>query len=296
MSKYDDLSSLPTAELISRYVTHSIEYDETDRTGDYVVGTAALGRLIAVYGELRRRGRDGQASLLDLLEHPEVGVRSAAATFVMEFAPEQGKPVLEAIVAGGGPRALSAEYRLKMWREGAAMPLPDVQYRSRSSLSEADRWPTVSMEMASVLSEGSNRLDADTPDLADAFRRATIEKRRQAAVTATEMAVAEVGLSDDVVEEAQYALRFEALPALEEHENMKALVARLENEAAQREAGDVNDRGVAIRLRAEARAASSLAIALTGDSTRLDEVIHEAIAAQDEPEGLIAFLTETLRK
>lgn len=306
MKKHDDLGRLSDKVLIQVYTADALEYSALDAvatqpgaTLDYVAATAASRRCSAVYGELQRRGPDALRKLLGLLTHPDEGVRGAVAALAMSFAPEDAEPVLQAIVDAGGLRGFMAKCGLDAWKANPArdpLGLPcDTLYRTRPTMTEAERWPPVSAEAAGVLAFISNRLDADSSELAEAFRRASLEKRRQVAVHATEAALAEVGLSgdQDEVEEAQYALRFEALPAHEERERMDALAARLDAEAVQqRQEGQV---GVAEQTNAEARAATALAIALTGDSTRLDEVIHEAIAAWNQPEGLIAQLTEMLR-
>lgn len=304
MKNYDDLTKLSEDALLHLYTADATEESRLDAAlgqrgaiYDGIAASVAGCRVMAVYSEVRRRGQDAQRRLLGILHHPDPGVRRTVAWHVMEFAPEEAEPVLQALVAEGGYIGRSTQSGLKAWHEGKTWLSPDVPYPSRPTLTEAERWPAIATDVASILAVASNRLDADTPELAEAFRRASIEKRRQVAVHATERIIAEVGLSDDDVNEAQYALRFEALPAHEHHVRMKALAARLDEDASRlRNDPDPNNRAAAIRLRAEARAVSSLAIALTGDSTRLDEVIHEALAAEDEHEGQVTYLKRTLRE
>jgi hypothetical protein len=242
--------------------------------------------------------------LLDLLGHPDVSLRRLVEGYSMEFAPEIGVPALEAVVARAGLEGLErwgAEAKLKAWRDGELKKSPDVPYRSRPTLAEADRWPPVTQDAVEAMMNGPSRLDAIAPALAEAFRKAPLEKRRHFAVRAIESTIADVAPGqtheDDVaIEEAQYALRFEKLPAEDERARMSVLASRLEDEAALLGADpDQDKRGLAVPFRSAAHAVSALALALTGDVTRLDEALREAIAAESQMDSFIPFLEKMLR-
>ena len=51
-----------------------------------------------VYRELRARGESTQRALLPLLKHNHIGVQLWAATHALEFAPDEGVPILESII------------------------------------------------------------------------------------------------------------------------------------------------------------------------------------------------------
>lgn len=69
-----------------------------------------------VYRELRRRG--SESILLALLDNPDAGVRAWAASHALEFAPDQGEPVLKALASDEGLLGFSAEMTLREWRKG----------------------------------------------------------------------------------------------------------------------------------------------------------------------------------
>lgn len=304
MNRYDDLSVVATPDLIRLFCAHAIErsaldaaFEQRDSLPDGVALLAASRRMDAVYSELRRRGGHAQQELLPLLNQENVAVRKYVLSYAMEFAPDIAVPELEAAAARGGSEGIGAAFTLGAWKDGTLSKRPDTPYRRRPTLADDARWPAVFKELEDVLAVVSNCLDAEMPDVGNAFRRATLEKRRQVAVRATELAASEVGLSGPAVEEAQYVLRFEQLPAHQEHESMRTLSARLDQEASRlRSDPDESTRSLAVQYQKEARAAASIAIALTGDSTKLDEVICEAIAAWDEREGVIEYITGLLRK
>jgi hypothetical protein len=95
MSNYDDLSKLSVEELLHLFVTHETErsalgspFDHPRGTlddYDYAAASAAHHRAMAVYSELRRRGRDAQMRLLDLLSHPDPGLRNSVVRHALEL-------------------------------------------------------------------------------------------------------------------------------------------------------------------------------------------------------------------
>lgn len=88
-------------------------------SGQRKVARANSEVVVKIYTELRSRGRDAQVALLPLLEDPEPGVRAWAASHALDFAPEQGEPVLMALERSpSGLTAVTAKYALKQWREG----------------------------------------------------------------------------------------------------------------------------------------------------------------------------------
>ena len=72
----------------------------------------------AVYRELKRRGRGAQRLIRSLLYSPELGLRAWAASHALEFAPDEGVPVLEALSKEPKWLGFSAQMTLKIWRDG----------------------------------------------------------------------------------------------------------------------------------------------------------------------------------
>lgn len=303
MRRFDDLTVIPGDELLARFVVDALENAsigvEMDLSKSPVLANAAAARVIAICTELRRRGIQAQKSLLDLLSHSDLRVRVRAAGHVAEFAPEDAKRTMQEVAATGGLPGRSAAYALKAWEVALPSPCPHMLYPGRSELPEALRWPPVSSAALQALGTVSRRLEPDSPELAEAFQRASLDKRREVAMRATEFALDEVGLAglDPIVTDAQHALRFEVLPARDAERSIRALAAKRDEEAARlRDDPDEDQRALAIAYERDARALACLAIALSGDSTRLDEVIHEALAVEDQPEGLIEFLVGMFRE
>ena len=114
----DDLGALSIDELIGRYQRVASKHGEAAHGPDASVANSDADMIAAVYRELRRRS--AERTLLVLLESPDLGVRSWAAAHAMEFAPDQGEPVLTALSESGvaGPIRLGAEMTLREWRAG----------------------------------------------------------------------------------------------------------------------------------------------------------------------------------
>jgi hypothetical protein len=106
----------PDDELLRLYVDGARAHGEATFAGKAKAANKAHGIAAASYRELRNRKR--QNILLPLLHSTEPYVRIWAAAHALEFAPEQGEPVLEAFLGSRGFLALDARMTLKMWREG----------------------------------------------------------------------------------------------------------------------------------------------------------------------------------
>mgnify|MGYP001322700727 CR=1 FL=1 len=108
------------AQLLARYVDAASRNGAATLTSDEAQANEAHDELAEIYRELRRRGPDDQAALLDLLDHEDGGVRLWAAAHALEFAPERGEPVLRQIRAQmRNLLGFVAGMTLARWREGA---------------------------------------------------------------------------------------------------------------------------------------------------------------------------------
>jgi Domain of unknown function (DUF2019) len=112
-----DLEAVPTDELVVLYRDAGRIHGEATMSGDNKVGNPKAVLIADVYRELRRRGTESVLAVL--LDDPDPGVRAWAGAHALEFAPDEGEPVLEALEAGGyGPISFSAEMTLEVWRDG----------------------------------------------------------------------------------------------------------------------------------------------------------------------------------
>ena len=103
-------------ELVQEYEQAASAYGEALAAADHRAANRAHDRIAGAYRELRSRAAAPQ--LLPLLRSENEYVRSIVAAHALEFAPEQGEPVLLWFAARPGRQRTPAEYALKAWREG----------------------------------------------------------------------------------------------------------------------------------------------------------------------------------
>ncbi|HEX5751477.1 MAG TPA: DUF2019 domain-containing protein [Archangium sp.] len=109
---HDDVGSL-----IDKYIElaklHGVALSEFD----HKKANRLHSRIMQVHRDLLVLGPNTRSRLLELLEHPDMSVRSWAASQSLDFAPERAEPVLERIAAEGPlPLNLNAETVLMGWR------------------------------------------------------------------------------------------------------------------------------------------------------------------------------------
>ena len=103
-------------ELVQEYEQAAVAYGQALTAADHRAANRAHDRIVSAYRELR--GRAAASHLLPLLKSEDENVRSIVAAHALEFAPEQGEPVLQEFAARPGRIRTRAEYALKAWREG----------------------------------------------------------------------------------------------------------------------------------------------------------------------------------
>src|SRR5687768_1129810 len=109
----------PTIEaLVQAYTIAAAKHGQAADDPDPGPSTQHAAVLEDVYHELRERGREAQLHLLKLLDHSNPDVRLWAASHALEFAPEEGEPVLKELLDCGGWAAVSADMTLEVWRQG----------------------------------------------------------------------------------------------------------------------------------------------------------------------------------
>lgn len=94
-------------------------HGQASQDGDHRGANAQYKRITATWKELRGRGAEGRAALLQLMSSRNPHVQVWAASHVLEFAPGPAEALLERL-AGGPPSVvrLDAEMTLKEWKTG----------------------------------------------------------------------------------------------------------------------------------------------------------------------------------
>lgn len=104
-----------TDELVGRYAEAAHRHGEATAEAGRPANADA-DEIAAIYRELRRRDR--QRILLPLLDSQDAGVRAWAGAHALEFAPDEGEPVLAQLAEGAGLIAFGAKMTLREWRAG----------------------------------------------------------------------------------------------------------------------------------------------------------------------------------
>jgi hypothetical protein len=111
-----NLQRASTEELVQEYEQAAVAYGQALAAADHHAANRAHDRIASAYRELRSRA--AASHLLPLLRSENENVRSFVAAHALEFAPEQGEPVLMGFASRPGRLRTPAEYALKAWREG----------------------------------------------------------------------------------------------------------------------------------------------------------------------------------
>jgi hypothetical protein len=114
--KVSNIQRASIEELVHEYEQAAVAYGQALAAANHRAANRAHDRIASAYRELRRRAE--ASHLLQLLKNENEDVRSCVAAHALEFAPEQGEPVLLELAARPGPIRTPAEYALKAWREG----------------------------------------------------------------------------------------------------------------------------------------------------------------------------------
>lgn len=110
------LTDEPPASLLQRYTNAARAHGAATRKGDHKGANRAYGDLLAAYQALK--GKDAREDLVLLLKHADPGVRVWAARHTIDLAPDEARPVLEAIASTTGPESIDASMLLEQWRSG----------------------------------------------------------------------------------------------------------------------------------------------------------------------------------
>jgi hypothetical protein len=113
-----DLQRATSDELAALYEDAAAEHGRGMSQGTPKETNRAADLIAAIYRELRRRDDDSNKAILPLLLSDNPSVRCWAGAHALEFAPEQGRAILEDLARQSGQVAFSARMTLKVWREG----------------------------------------------------------------------------------------------------------------------------------------------------------------------------------
>lgn len=141
----------------------------------------------------------------------------------------------------------------------------------------------------------NSRLDSIFPKLANAFRQASVQKRRQAAFEACALAVSLVGLDEAKVKAAIDVLRSGGIPSPSMKEELETLAAHFDDQYIDLdEDGNDASKREALYLFSKARAVTALVFAVTQDPEQLHEAVYEAISAINNPDEVVRVVEKVL--
>jgi hypothetical protein len=113
-----DIQGATTEELVRLYERAAAEHGRGMLEGTPKETNRAADTIAAIYRELRGRDNQSRQAILPLLLSDNASVRGWAGAHAMEFAPEQGRAILEDLAKEKGLIAFSAVMTLKVWGEG----------------------------------------------------------------------------------------------------------------------------------------------------------------------------------
>lgn len=112
--------SCSVPDLLAEYLGNLESYLSAHRERRFVEGNKYVDRAWKAATVLRHEfGQEGRNAILTLLDHPDPGVRSSAASDALDFATERATKVLEEVEAANQPfDGMAAHYCLKEWLAG----------------------------------------------------------------------------------------------------------------------------------------------------------------------------------
>lgn len=101
---------------LRKFEDAAIRHSEATENGDYKTGNKCYAIISKTISFLKERNEI--PSLSQFLNHPSIGVRIWAATYLLPFMEEEGVAILEQIARGPGIHSLTAKTTLNEWRKG----------------------------------------------------------------------------------------------------------------------------------------------------------------------------------
>ncbi|MCP3141802.1 DUF2019 domain-containing protein [Pyxidicoccus sp. QH1ED-7-1] len=106
-------------QLVERFAHHTVAQTEAIFRGDAKTGNKHARQRVAAFKKLRTFGDAGRDALASLFAHPNVDVRTMAATYLLRHRTKEAVAVLEEAARGQGLIAFEAGQALERWKEGA---------------------------------------------------------------------------------------------------------------------------------------------------------------------------------
>lgn len=104
--------------LVEQFADAVEAQNEAMSRGDADSGNQAAKQYAAAFAELRRRGDAGREALASLFVDNRKAVRIMAAAYLLRFAGDRARAVLEREAQGPGLLSFGAAQALKRWNEG----------------------------------------------------------------------------------------------------------------------------------------------------------------------------------
>jgi hypothetical protein len=104
--------------LVESFAHHTSAQTDAIMRGDAKAGNKHAKQRIAAFKKLREHGNAGRDALAVLLTHPNMDVRTMAATYLLRYRTAEAKAVLKEAARGQGLIAFEAGEALKRWEEG----------------------------------------------------------------------------------------------------------------------------------------------------------------------------------
>lgn len=105
-------------DLVGKFAQHTIAQTSAIFRGDAKTGNKHARQRYAAFKKLCAHGNAGRDALTVLLTHPNMDVRTMAATYLLRHRTAEAKAVLEEAARGQGLIAFEAGEALKRWEEG----------------------------------------------------------------------------------------------------------------------------------------------------------------------------------
>jgi uncharacterized protein (DUF2336 family) len=116
----DEIKASTNQALLERFKQTAITHRELNNAEE---SNRAFDEGVAIWRELKQRGKDAVDLFLTLLHSSDPAVRMNAAGFALPDAPEQAEPVLQQLAGESRLLGFAARMTLKQWRAGGLKSL-----------------------------------------------------------------------------------------------------------------------------------------------------------------------------
>lgn len=104
-------------ELKNIFIKAAVIHGEATETGNHKVANKQYDIIVNVYKELQKN-EGGTRELQQLMYYKNPSVQSWAASYCLQFYPDEAKKVLQNVQENGGLVGFSAKITLREWEKG----------------------------------------------------------------------------------------------------------------------------------------------------------------------------------